>query len=151
MIRRPPRSTRTDTLFPDTTLFRSELARDRIRAFLGEAAVGLLDLAHDRRAQRPVVVEVDAEREARAIGVGVVVILLDQSRVGLDNVVAGQVDQLVTDKLLDRIGAAARAIVDIARIVAIPADEAQRRALAARGVDEKIGRASWRERVCQYV
>src|SRR3546814_2339911 len=25
MIRRPPRSTRTDTLFPDTTLFRSEL------------------------------------------------------------------------------------------------------------------------------
>src|SRR3546814_1992418 len=27
MIRRPPRSTRTDTLFPYTTLFRSELAR----------------------------------------------------------------------------------------------------------------------------
>src|SRR3546814_13761649 len=25
MIRRPPRSTRTDTLFPDTTLFRSEV------------------------------------------------------------------------------------------------------------------------------
>src|SRR3546814_18333179 len=27
MIRRPPRSTRTDTLFPYTTLFRSNLAR----------------------------------------------------------------------------------------------------------------------------
>src|SRR3546814_10614084 len=27
MIRRPPRSTRTDTLFPYTTLFRSKLAR----------------------------------------------------------------------------------------------------------------------------
>src|SRR3546814_3029057 len=26
MIRRPPRSTRTDTLFPDTTLFRSQRA-----------------------------------------------------------------------------------------------------------------------------
>src|SRR3546814_1222874 len=26
MIRRPPRSTRTDTLFPDTTLFRSDLS-----------------------------------------------------------------------------------------------------------------------------
>src|SRR3546814_18350277 len=26
MIRRPPRSTRTDTLFPDTTLFRSIIA-----------------------------------------------------------------------------------------------------------------------------
>src|SRR3546814_13610685 len=28
MIRRPPRSTRTDTLFPDTTLFRSGGRRD---------------------------------------------------------------------------------------------------------------------------
>src|SRR3546814_9661536 len=28
MIRRPPRSTRTDTLFPYTTLFRSRLGRD---------------------------------------------------------------------------------------------------------------------------
>src|SRR3546814_19953829 len=34
MIRRPPRSTRTDTLFPYTTLFRSnvEPARDKPRA-----------------------------------------------------------------------------------------------------------------------
>src|SRR3546814_1637642 len=31
MIRRPPRSTRTDTLFPYTTLFRS-ISADRIRA-----------------------------------------------------------------------------------------------------------------------
>src|SRR3546814_2770111 len=30
MIRRPPRSTRTDTLFPYTTLFRSAASRDRI-------------------------------------------------------------------------------------------------------------------------
>src|SRR3546814_8909390 len=30
MIRRPPRSTRTDTLFPYTTLFRSGLAEDGI-------------------------------------------------------------------------------------------------------------------------
>src|SRR3546814_4107950 len=29
MIRRPPRSTRTDTLFPYTTLFRSRLRRDQ--------------------------------------------------------------------------------------------------------------------------
>src|SRR3546814_7853522 len=29
MIRRPPRSTRTDTLFPDTTLFRSQKASRR--------------------------------------------------------------------------------------------------------------------------
>src|SRR3546814_9647975 len=31
MIRRPPRSTRTDTLFPYTTLFRSRRCRDRPR------------------------------------------------------------------------------------------------------------------------
>src|SRR3546814_2440351 len=30
MIRRPPRSTRTDTLFPYTTLFRSRKARARV-------------------------------------------------------------------------------------------------------------------------
>src|SRR3546814_6965845 len=31
MIRRPPRSTRTDTLFPYTTLFRSNVSRTRRR------------------------------------------------------------------------------------------------------------------------
>src|SRR3546814_2025464 len=47
MIRRPPRSTRTDTLFPYTTLFRSghtcrRCARDARRVVLGEA-VGAAD------------------------------------------------------------------------------------------------------------
>src|SRR3546814_4901198 len=41
MIRRPPRSTRTDTLFPYTTLFRSHL-RDQ----LGDEAVHLRIGAH---------------------------------------------------------------------------------------------------------
>src|SRR3546814_3308019 len=35
MIRRPPRSTRTDTLFPYTTLVRSRRAADDDRAVLG--------------------------------------------------------------------------------------------------------------------
>src|SRR3546814_16544924 len=35
MIRRPPRSTRTDTLFPYTTLFRSSLALAGIPFFAG--------------------------------------------------------------------------------------------------------------------
>src|SRR3546814_12510864 len=35
MIRRPPRSTRTDTLFPDTTLFRSHRTRHDEPGFLG--------------------------------------------------------------------------------------------------------------------
>src|SRR3546814_7138184 len=57
MIRRPPRSTRTDTLFPYTTLFRSldqPLAPDRAdqRAAVdvgGEKPLG----AHERQAEQP--------------------------------------------------------------------------------------------------
>src|SRR3546814_5158100 len=43
MIRRPPRSTRTDTLFPYTTLFRSvrqRLAQDLADGFLRRQIVG---------------------------------------------------------------------------------------------------------------
>src|SRR3546814_11576463 len=41
LIRRPPRSTRTDTLFPYTTLFRSEDPRD---AFFSRHGARLADL-----------------------------------------------------------------------------------------------------------
>src|SRR3546814_8662135 len=45
MIRRPPRSTRTDTLFPYTTLFRSVRELENIRNFLtGQALTSVLDL-----------------------------------------------------------------------------------------------------------
>src|SRR3546814_2614407 len=40
MIRRPPRSTRTDTLFPYTTLFRSLASRVNARTVYTAAAVG---------------------------------------------------------------------------------------------------------------
>src|SRR3546814_20018848 len=40
MIRRPPRSTRTDTLFPYTTLFRSNSRLARSCAFAGSIALG---------------------------------------------------------------------------------------------------------------
>src|SRR3546814_5809849 len=55
MIRRPPRSTRTDTLFPYTTLFRSvdldqpvRLAADR-RAAVPRARAGVMDGHRTRR------------------------------------------------------------------------------------------------------
>src|SRR3546814_8755414 len=38
MIRRPPRSTRTDTLFPYTTLFRSPQARRSLGNFVADVA-----------------------------------------------------------------------------------------------------------------
>src|SRR3546814_14618820 len=40
MIRRPPRSTRTDTLFPYTTLFRSEDGREGAAGGLGHPRRG---------------------------------------------------------------------------------------------------------------
>src|SRR3546814_11328251 len=53
MIRRPPRSTRTDTLFPYTTLFRSLDRPRRFRRIVIHHAVDPLDLVDDpRRAAR---------------------------------------------------------------------------------------------------
>src|SRR3546814_11344561 len=58
MIRRPPRSTRTYTLFPYTTLFRSRLVRDAIvvrGARLADIQVGKkrrdIDLPREHRSQ----------------------------------------------------------------------------------------------------
>src|SRR3546814_14818363 len=55
MRRRPPRSTRTDTLFPYTTLFRSEVAlvAGRVVVVTGDVHVARLALVdHLRRGQR---------------------------------------------------------------------------------------------------
>src|SRR3546814_18291684 len=50
MIRRPPRSTRTDTLFPYTTLFRSRLWTDGAARALAERLVRRdADVPLDRR------------------------------------------------------------------------------------------------------
>src|SRR3546814_15485387 len=52
MIRRPPRSTRTDTLFPYTTLFRSESDAGRLqlaRVSLRGYACTIRDLHRNRR------------------------------------------------------------------------------------------------------
>src|SRR3546814_3238991 len=47
MIRRPPRSTRTDTLFPYTTLFRSaHIGKEFWRVRLGVGHPGHKDLVH---------------------------------------------------------------------------------------------------------
>src|SRR3546814_18216694 len=42
MIRRPPRSTRTDTLFPYTTLFRSRFAEGKVDALTAKQRVRII-------------------------------------------------------------------------------------------------------------
>src|SRR3546814_7432326 len=75
MIRRPPRSTRTDTLFPYTTLFRSDALDEHkpdcvlldlnLRGFSGAEAYRLLR-TEDRYALLPVIV-VSARPDARQL------------------------------------------------------------------------------------
>src|SRR3546814_2602220 len=45
MIRRPPRSTRTDTLFPYTTLFRSVSLAENLQSWRGTADASIAKLA----------------------------------------------------------------------------------------------------------
>src|SRR3546814_20356155 len=74
MIRRPPRSTRTDTLFPYTTLFRSgprpgrrdtaELLEDGLVVLGGDARAGVVNLDREGLAAAA-----RAEQDAAAVGV----------------------------------------------------------------------------------
>src|SRR3546814_8045569 len=83
MIRRPPRSTRTDTLFPYTTLFRSGVVDD-----LGQVLVAAVELVADEgRDQR-----LDAarsERDQEQAGEEAGAVALEQRKAG----VAGDVHQ----------------------------------------------------------
>src|SRR3546814_6765351 len=61
MIRRPPRATRTDTLFPDTTLFRSSSLHGQLSQLPGRAP-GLLRQGRARADSRHVRLRGHAER-----------------------------------------------------------------------------------------
>src|SRR3546814_9121439 len=58
MIRRPPRSTRTDTLFPYTTLFRSLAGAEHVRYAVGQV----------RRALVPQYAQAAAQQQPRRLG-----------------------------------------------------------------------------------
>src|SRR3546814_2324616 len=92
MIRRPPRSTRTDTLFPYTTLFRSLLGDVQLRHHLQACADALVELhRHLRR-----LLEDAVDAQAHAI-VGLVGLEVDVRGAALD-----RVDQHLVDELDDR-------------------------------------------------
>src|SRR3546814_11422336 len=118
MIRRPPRSTRTDTRFPYTTLFRSIPALTIAACGFGaDAQEGEPNEADNRTAQR-------------TFDVGV-----------FDSVSLGGHHNVVV-----KVGPAASVRAEG------PASEVERLKIEVKDGDlHKIGRASCRERVCQYV
>src|SRR3546814_6683266 len=70
MIRRPPRSTRTDTLFPYTTLFRSHQARDPRRQPGRDRHRRLYDHARGEPPMRPCLPAIErrqAERQRNGV------------------------------------------------------------------------------------
>src|SRR3546814_14713056 len=98
MIRRPPRSTRTDTLFPYTTLFRSAhrrqplglrrvvplvaVARGQRRADVLQVVAGIEALRNraDGLAQRLAVAQVGRARQGVDLAAGVVDVVLPGDR-----------------------------------------------------------------------
>src|SRR3546814_1831952 len=70
MIRRPPRSTRTDTLFPYTTLFRSKIPEDdkTFQAALAQLGVGVANVAQvGVRAKPTTIDELATQRLSTAV------------------------------------------------------------------------------------
>src|SRR3546814_15489815 len=110
MIRRPPRSTRTDTLFPYTTLFRSFVLRPdgRLEAgcFFG-GTVGVDEALHRIGAQAEVadrgIPDADHAPVAGVADVDDADVALDLAAAAVDRRPIGIVDQnfAVADSLLD--------------------------------------------------
>src|SRR3546814_590482 len=161
MIRRPPRSTRTDTLFPYTTLFRSKAADIRLAAPPAAArgaprrSGGLCRRAdgRGRGAYR-----LDRSLGLAAAGAAGAAALLrpDRRRRGPRRwpLLCGAQPASARRPPVAGISAVADAVALSAAAGPDPVHRVARRAAAARpdprGADQ-IGRASCRERVCQYV
>src|SRR3546814_12118169 len=122
MIRRPPRSTRTDTRLPYTTLFRSPIVDHRV----AHRRFGFALMPVDRVGQRG--------RDHRAAGSGRIEPALR------DQILIGEHHGLAIDaENLGELAAAGKLGAGRAPSALYVADERL-----------EIGRASWRERVCQY-
>src|SRR3546814_21143939 len=142
-IRRPPRSTRTDTLFPYTTLFRSNLAGPHVRAWKARAPM----LPIDQR--------VEAAQWAASLGV-----FSNASLVEMHSLIADTTDP---SEIMESVGGRLRqtyvARTPEARMEAMrglwedaetPVQRHARHILTASAAARQIGRASGRARGGQY-
>src|SRR3546814_14838354 len=80
MIRRPPRSTRTDTLFPYTTLFRSAARADGAQALVGVAGVAVAVAGRAGAVLRRAGARADAAGAGGVRGAGGVVVRAQPAR-----------------------------------------------------------------------
>src|SRR3546814_14548240 len=69
MLGRPPRSTRTDTLFPVTTLVRSRSEREFVRVGMFESLSGKLGEVFERLRKRGALTESDVSEALREVRV----------------------------------------------------------------------------------
>src|SRR3546814_5336594 len=113
MIRRPPRSTRTDTLFPYTTLFRSI---QRSLGALGATAIVIIGMGFLFKAD-------DISRLGLAVTFGAAAVFIVAAKAVLDLIVHKMMGDAVVSTIL---------ILDGLSVDAEP---------HAAGVDVKIGRA----------
>ena len=109
-----------------------EVAGARVEA---ERALGFLVLREQRRGHRPVVVEFDAERDAAAIGVDRVEVLLHEGPV-VDRQVVGRIG------VGQGVGPAFQRVVDIAAVADIIGHHADRDTFAERRVEEALDAAA---------
>src|SRR3546814_15787424 len=129
MIRRPPRSTRTDTLFPYTTLFRSVCTTE-----LGEVAK--LRPEWDKRNVKPIGLSIDPVEAHHKWELDIE----ETQGAALDFPMIADPDARVSS-LYDMIHPESDPTVPVRSVFIIDPSKKVR----------QIGRASCRERVCQYV
>src|SRR3546814_21009139 len=129
MVRRPPRSTRTDTLFPYTTLFRARVGKSDLGGRLlttsdpqeaAEIAQELGRLNEERRAIEAAVLEQAVEASAACGNAPVAIVAGEGWHPGVIGIVAGRLKEKLHRPAI---------------VIAV----------------DKIGRAAGRERVCQNV